>query len=278
MLLPSGDFAAAPASEPGRIPPHVRPLHTARRPQFWLAHFGQIQSGGLLLRFALEAKCVVVAVAAPSSALRLGAVGAAATSVFLSSAFSTCAARFSEGSPAWSFGQVSPFGQRPLRCQLKQIRALRARPASPAAVRVSATCFASPAPLPCGARACDYVGTVRAPPPDGPPVACAPAAADKSDYELDFGAHSELSLDAHIVGNEGRFLNDFRNTGRPPNVEFRLRADRAGALRQGIFVSAKRGVEAGDELLVSYGKPYWRARVGSLDAFVTRRPAREAAG
>ncbi|KAG8457061.1 hypothetical protein KFE25_004372 [Diacronema lutheri] len=133
-------------------------------------------------------------------------------------------------------------------------------------------------PLPCGARACDYVGTVRAPPPDGPPVACAPAAADKSDYELDFGAHSELSLDAHIVGNEGRFLNDFRNTGRPPNVEFRLRADRAGALRQGIFVSAKRGVEAGDELLVSYGKPYWRARVGSLDAFVTRRPAREAAG
>lgn len=93
-----------------------------------------------------------------------------------------------------------------------------------------------------------------------------------SDYELDFGLESELSLDADSLGNEGRFLNDYRNTGQLPNVEFRLRTDRRGSLRQGIFVCAKGGLPAGCELLVSYGKPYWRARVGPLNDFITRRP------
>jgi hypothetical protein len=133
--------------------------------------------------------------------------------------------------------------------------------------------------LPAGARACDYVGEVR----PARPAAAAAAAAEAegrapappaSDYELDFGLDSAISLDAAAYGNEGRFVNDYRNTGAHPNVEFRLRTDRRGALRQGIYVCAREGVPAGAELLVSYGKAYWRARVpgGSLDAFVTRRP------
>ena len=35
---------------------------------------------------------------------------------------------------------------------------------------------------------------------------------------------------------------------------------------------AKRGVAAGEELLISYGKPYWRARVGDLSEFIYRVP------
>ena len=88
----------------------------------------------------------------------------------------------------------------------------------------------------------------------------------------DFGEASELALDANTVGNEARFVNDYRNTGRRANVEFRLRRDRRGELRQGIFVCAKEGVCAGDELLISYGKSYWRSRVGNLEDFIVRRP------
>ena len=72
-----------------------------------------------------------------------------------------------------------------------------------------------------------------------------------SDYVCDFGDRSELALDAKRMGNEGRFVNDYRNTGRHANVEFRLRRDRCGELRQGIFVAAKEGVRAGEELVRS---------------------------
>ena len=76
------------------------------------------------------------------------------------------------------------------------------------------------------------------------------------------------------VGNEARFVNDYRNTGRRPNVEFRLRRDRRGELRQGVYVASKAGVAAGEELLINYGKPFWRARAGgrSLEEFVRVRP------
>lgn len=105
-------------------------------------------------------------------------------------------------------------------------------------------------------------------------VVTASGSEDKtSDYVSDFGEQSELALDAKTVGNEARFVNDYRNTGRRPNVEFRIRRDRHGCLRQGVYVCAKGGVSAGEELLINYGKPFWRARVaGSLEAFVKVRP------
>ena len=61
----------------------------------------------------------------------------------------------------------------------------------------------------------DYVGAVSG----------GGEAASASDYVCDFGEHSELALDAAAAGNEARFVNDFRNTGAHPNVEFRLRRD-----------------------------------------------------
>ena len=101
-----------------------------------------------------------------------------------------------------------------------------------------------------------------------------------SDYVSDFGESSELACDANNYGNEARFLNDFRNTGRHPNVEFNTRRDKHGELRQGVFVKLAKdardagfdGVRKDEELLVSYGKSYWRSRVGNLTDFVWRLP------
>ena len=104
----------------------------------------------------------------------------------------------------------------------------------------------------------------------------------QSDYVSDFGEHSELACDANTVGNEARFLNDFRNTGKHPNVEFNFRRDANGEFRQGVYVKLAKdskdqgfdGIKQDEELLVSYGKSYWRSRVdgGDLTAFVWRLP------
>ena len=106
-------------------------------------------------------------------------------------------------------------------------------------------------------------------------VICLGANEDRaSDYVYDFGEHSELALDANRRGNEGRFVNDYRNTGLRANVEFRTRRDARGELRQGIFVCAKAGIKCGEEILTSYGKPYWKSRVpnGDMAAFIGYTP------
>ena len=71
-----------------------------------------------------------------------------------------------------------------------------------------------------------------------------------------------------------RFVNDFRNTGRTANVHFKMRVDSKGDTRQGVYVLAKEGVQAGEELLISYGKSFWRSRIPNrdLDAFVRQTP------
>jgi len=80
-----------------------------------------------------------------------------------------------------------------------------------------------------------------------------------SDYVSDFGEKSELACDANTYGNEARFLNDYRNTGCYPNVEFNTRRDANGELRQGVFLRKDTdsrvkpgfdGVRKDEELLV----------------------------
>lgn len=44
-----------------------------------------------------------------------------------------------------------------------------------------------------------------------------------SDYVLRLG--DGVSVDAEKMGNEARFLNDFRNTGKKPNVQFEFHVD-----------------------------------------------------
>ena len=107
--------------------------------------------------------------------------------------------------------------------------------------------------LPAGSRIIDYVGAV-----------CLGANEDReSDYVCDFGENSEFALDSRHVGNEARFINDYRNTGRHANVEFRLRRDSRGEMRQGVFVNSKHGIHKGSELLISC-KPVLHARHNSV--------------
>ncbi|PVU88761.1 hypothetical protein BB561_005714 [Smittium simulii] len=84
----------------------------------------------------------------------------------------------------------------------------------------------------------------------------------KSDYCLRLG---ELTVDANIIGNEGRFVNDYRGIMQKPNAEFRefINIDH-NRVEMGIFViKAKdmpRGIRKKTEITVSYGKAFWKSR------------------
>ncbi|KAL0254833.1 hypothetical protein SLS55_009357 [Diplodia seriata] len=93
-----------------------------------------------------------------------------------------------------------------------------------------------------------------------------------SDYDLSLDRELGIGVDATRIGNEARFINDYRGVGPPgPNAEFReLWVDVGGSRlekRMGVFVlsagkSRKRskGIAKGEEILVSYGKGFWSER------------------
>lgn len=93
-----------------------------------------------------------------------------------------------------------------------------------------------------------------------------------SDYDLSLDRELGIGVDATCMGNEARFINDYRGVGPPaPNAEFREVWVDAGRgrleRRMGVFVlsagkSGKRakGIAKGDEILVSYGKGFWSER------------------
>ena len=82
-----------------------------------------------------------------------------------------------------------------------------------------------------------------------------------SDYTASFGDDNELALDAELMGNEARMINDFRNTGKRANALFDQYRDAAGDLKLGVF-AGPHGVNKADEVLVSYGKGFWENRLG----------------
>lgn len=61
------------------------------------------------------------------------------------------------------------------------------------------------------------------------------------------------------MGNEARFINDYRGIAEKPNAVFLDSRTAAGELRMGIW-SGKGVIKKGDEILVSYGKAWWQAR------------------
>jgi hypothetical protein len=95
-----------------------------------------------------------------------------------------------------------------------------------------------------------------------------------SDYDLRLNSELGIAVDASRMGNETRFINDYRgvsDTG--PNAEFRdVLVDLGNGVlerRTGVFVlnagkvkSGKRakGIAKGEEILVSYGKGFWQGR------------------
>ena len=77
-----------------------------------------------------------------------------------------------------------------------------------------------------------------------------------SDYTLHFDG--DYSIDAEFMGNEARFLNDYRGIGEHPSVKFDLFRDGKGALRMGVF--SIRPIKKGSEILINYGKGFWKER------------------
>lgn len=97
-----------------------------------------------------------------------------------------------------------------------------------------------------------------------------------SDYDLSLNRFTGVGVDATKMGNEARFVNDYRGTGASgPNAEFKEIA------LQGKLLSGKvnleigtavyvlpagkankraKGISKGQEILVSYGKGFWSER------------------
>ncbi|KAJ3177092.1 hypothetical protein HDU85_006018 [Gaertneriomyces sp. JEL0708] len=95
----------------------------------------------------------------------------------------------------------------------------------------------------------DYNGMVHLP----------ATASSTSDYILSFDRMTGLSVDAATAGNEARFVNDFRGVAKQPNVAFEVYRDTRGEVKMGIWTLGSK-VAKGEELLVSYGKGFWRER------------------
>lgn len=98
----------------------------------------------------------------------------------------------------------------------------------------------------------------------------------KSDYDLWLDRDADLAVDAARMGNEARFVNDYRGVpgrgGKKANAEFRVVWDprRTGERCMAVFVlpAGKRakgkarvvGIACGEEVLVSYGRGFWQGR------------------
>ncbi|KAF8758533.1 SET (Su(var)3-9, Enhancer-of-zeste, Trithorax) domain [Rhizoctonia solani] len=94
---------------------------------------------------------------------------------------------------------------------------------------------------------------------------------EDSDYDLSLHRACEISIgvDASRKGNEARFVNDFRGIQPKPNATFRQGADCRGWLEMSIW-SGPLSIKKGEEILVSYGKGWWKARQALLDPTETK--------
>lgn len=106
-----------------------------------------------------------------------------------------------------------------------------------------------------------------------------------SDYDLMLDRDLNIGIDASRIGNEARFINDYRGVRAVgPNAEFRdiwIDLGHGQVLKGiGVFVltagnskggkdpGRSKGIKKGDEILVSYGKGFWSHRSevgGSID-------------
>jgi hypothetical protein len=90
-----------------------------------------------------------------------------------------------------------------------------------------------------------------------------------SSYDLNLDSELGIGIDAQKMGNEARFINDYRGVADRPNAEFRdvwVRMSKDTIERRiGVFVLSgkgrEKGIRKGDEILVSYGKGFWKGRM-----------------
>jgi hypothetical protein len=97
-----------------------------------------------------------------------------------------------------------------------------------------------------------------------------------SDYDLSLDRERGIGVDATRMGNEARFINDYRGVSTRANAEFRdIFVDLGNGKvekRVGVFVlsagkSGKRakGIMKNEEILVSYGKGFWSERLATQE-------------
>ncbi|KAI0067748.1 hypothetical protein BV25DRAFT_1819171 [Artomyces pyxidatus] len=87
-----------------------------------------------------------------------------------------------------------------------------------------------------------------------------------SDYDISlhrFQDGTSVGVDASRMGNEARFVNDYRGIRLKPNAEFLDRRTYRGELRMSVWSLAE-PIKKGDEIVVSYGKAWWQARTSSI--------------
>ncbi|KAJ7770793.1 hypothetical protein DFH07DRAFT_805243 [Mycena maculata] len=82
---------------------------------------------------------------------------------------------------------------------------------------------------------------------------------EDSDYDLSLYRDGDLSvgIDASRMGNEGRFVNDYRGVQDKPNAICVDARTRSGLTMR---IESCRTIKKGEEILVSYGKAWWQAR------------------
>ncbi|KAF8845334.1 hypothetical protein BDN67DRAFT_941154 [Paxillus ammoniavirescens] len=83
-----------------------------------------------------------------------------------------------------------------------------------------------------------------------------------SDYDLSLFRSQDgvnVGIDASVMGNESRFVNDYRGIRGKPNAEFVEYRTAVGELRMSIW-STGDTIKKGEEIVVSYGKSWWLNR------------------
>lgn len=89
----------------------------------------------------------------------------------------------------------------------------------------------------------------------------------QSDYDLSlqrFQDGENVGIDASEMGNEARFVNDYRGIAERANAFFREYRATSGELRIAIWTGS-RPINKGHEVLVSYGKAWWQARATAVE-------------
>jgi nuclear pore complex protein Nup98-Nup96 len=118
-----------------------------------------------------------------------------------------------------------------------------------------------------GTHILDYTGSLHSCPLPGLISPCA-----TSDYDLAFLSRDlSLAIDSAKMGNEARFINDYHGIAETANAVFeeyftkvKVKGRECWEGRMGIWVDprAESGIAKGEEVCVSYGRGYWRARRG----------------
>jgi hypothetical protein len=91
-----------------------------------------------------------------------------------------------------------------------------------------------------------------------------------SDYDLSLYRTNDgvsVGIDASFVGNEARFINDYRGIQDKPNATFEEDRSAGTELRMSVW-SGTSPLSKGEEILVSYGKSWWRQRLSGKNTFI----------